>query len=376
MDRKNYQICTRCIMDTTDPEITFDEQGVCNHCWKVDNYYINKKWFPNEEGKSRLKVLIEKVKKEGKGKKYDAIMGLSGGLDSSYLAYQVKNLGLRPLAVHVDCGWNSEAAVRNIKNIVERLGFDLYTYVVDWEEMRDLQIAFLRSGLANQDVPQDHAIFAKLYNFANEKRIKYILSGYNFATECIHPRSWGHNAMDLWQLKAIHKRFGKKKLKSFPTISFSRYHYYLYIKKMEILYPLNYMPYVKSEARRIVQEELGWQDYGRKHHESRFTKFFQDYYLPTKFGFDKRRSHLSSLILSDQITRDEALREMGKTLYPENEIEQDKKFVVKKLGLTTNEFDELFKLPNKTSEDYPSDRMLHVIKHKAQNILSRFGINI
>ena len=342
-------------MDTTDPEIVFDEEGICNYCRKFKTY-LGREWFPNEEGKKRLAAIVDRIKEGGKRKKYDSIMGLSGGVDSSYMAYQVNKLGLRPLVVHVDGGWNSEVAVRNIEIIVKKLGFDLSTYVVDFEEMRDLQVSFLRSAVANQDVPQDHAFLACLYRFASEKKIKYVLSGGNLATESILPKAWGYNPMDSRHLKAIHKQYGQKKLKTFPTLSFFRnYLYYPYIKKLCTIRPLDYMPYIKLKAKQVLQDEVGWIDYGAKHHESRFTKFFQAYYLPKKFGYDKRIAHLSCLIVSGQLTRDEALNLMKEQLYPEHELRKDKEFIIKKLGLTKEEFEEIESLPVKSFRDYPSN---------------------
>lgn len=356
-NKKDYQICTNCIMDTTDPEIYFDENGVCNHCLKFENQ-LKKNWFPNEEGKKKLDAIINQIKIDGKNKKYDCVIGLSGGVDSSYLAYILRKLypELRILAVHIDGGWNSELAVHNIENIVKILGIDLYTGVVPWEEMQDLQLAFFKSQLANQDVPQDHAFFATLYHVANKNSIKYFLSGGNLATESIFPFSWGYNAMDSTQLKAVHKKFGKVQLKKYEIVTFfKRKIYYPYFKKFKIIRPLNFLPYIKDEAKETIKNELNWRDYGGKHHESKFTKFFQAYWLPTKFGFDKRKAHLSSLIISGQITRNEALKELEKPLYDETELKEDKEFVSKKLGISLEEFETIMQQPNKTFLDYPSD---------------------
>jgi N-acetyl sugar amidotransferase len=357
MKEKDSQICTNCIMDSTDPEIYFDENGVCNHCLKFENQ-LKKNWFPNEEGKKKLDAIINQIKIDGKNKKYDCVIGLSGGVDSSYLAYILRKLypELRILAIHIDGGWNSELAVHNIENIVKILGIDLYTGVVPWEEMQDLQLAFFKSGLANQDVPQDHAFFATLYHVANKNGIKYFLSGGNLATESILPSSWGYNAMDATQLKAVHKKFGKKKLKKYEIVSFfKRKIYYPYFKKFRIIRPLDFLPYIKDEAKETIKSELNWRDYGGKHHESKFTKFFQAHWLPTKFGFDKRKAHLSSLIVSEQMTRDEALKELEKPLYDETELKEDKEFISKKLGISLEEFETIMQQPNKTFLDYPSD---------------------
>jgi len=339
-------------MDTTDPNILFDEKGNCNHC----NDALNRaktEWLPNELGESKLNAIIEKIKLTQKNKEYDCIIGLSGGVDSSYLAYKVVKLGLRPLVVHVDCGWNSELAVKNVENIVKKLNLDLHTFVVDWQEMKDLQLAYFKANVANQDVPQDHAIFAALYNYAIKNNIKYVLNGGNFATESILPKSWGYEASDLVNLNDIHKKFGKVKLKKYPKLSFfKRYIYFTKVKKMEIVKVLNLLPYKKDEAMNIMQKELDWKYYGGKHHESRFTKFFQAYYLPYKFKYDKRRAHLSSLIVSNQISRQEALDEMSIEIYPNNSHLEDMEYVAKKLEITIDEFIKIISQPNKSFRDY------------------------
>lgn len=351
-----YRVCSRCIMDTTDPDIEFDENDVCNHCRRYDD--MENRVAKAKDGKQALGKIVDQIKKEGIGAKYDCIMGLSGGIDSSYLACQAKKLGLRPLAVHVDAGWNSELAVKNIENIVKILEIDLYKYVVNWEEMQDLQVAFLRSGVVNIDIPQDHAFFAALYSYAVKSGIRYVLHGGNIATESILPRSWmGHSAMDKKYLMSIHKRFGKRKLRTFLTLSFYQHYvkYPLTKKKMRVIQLLNYMPYIKEEAKHVLVREFGWADYGNKHFESRFTKFHQGYYLPARFGYDKRKAHLSSLIVSGQLTREEALNEMEKELYPADELREDRLFIMKKLGLTEKEFDEILQIDNKTIiDDYPS----------------------
>lgn len=365
---ENYQICTKCIMDTTDPEITFDEEGVCNHC-RFFEQVLSKNWFPDERGQKLLHEIVKKIQSEGKGKKYDCIIGLSGGVDSSYLAYKAVELGLRPLAVHVDAGWNSEIAVQNINKICQVLQIDLVTEVIDWEEMRDLQLAFLKSGVPNQDIPQDHAFFAALYKFAVKNDIKYVLSGSNYATECILPSSWGYNAMDARHLKAIHKRFGQRELKRYPTISFFSYYFYFpYVKKMKVVKLLNYMPYSKEAAIKELENKIGWQYYGGKHYESRFTKFFQAYYLPTRFGFDKRKAHLSSMIVTGLITREEALNEMKKELYPAEEFIADKKYILDKLGITDEEFEKYMTMPLKSHFDYPTNHKLYTFLRKIYHI--------
>jgi N-acetyl sugar amidotransferase len=355
LHQREYRMCARCVMDTTDSDITFDDAGVCSHCRYVENqvkYY----WFPDARGTAMLHDLIEQVKQYGRCKPYDSIIGLSGGVDSSYLAVRVAEWGLRPLAVHVDAGWNSELAVKNIEQIVTKLGFDLHTHVVDWEEMRELQLAFLRSNLANQDVPQDHAFFAALYNYAVKNRIKYVISGSNYATESILPVSWGYDAMDARHLRTIHRRFGTRKITTFPVVSFFKYHiYYPKIKKMTVLCPLNYIPYSKADAIDYLEKNYGWRYYGGKHYESRWTRFFQAYYLPEKFGYDKRKAHLSSLVVAGEITRDQAITELAKPLYTENELAEDKAFVAKKLGLAVAELDDLLAQPPRHYSEFANN---------------------
>jgi len=357
MENNKYQICTNCIMDTSDPEIVFDDNGVCNHC---KNFEDNQKpkWFPNEEGKKKLDTIIANIKSNGKNKEYDCVIGLSGGVDSSYLAYVLRKQypELKILAIHIDGGWNSELAVHNIQSIVEILNIDLHTGVVNWEEMKDLQLAYFKSQLANQDVPQDHAFFATLYSMADKYNIKYFLTGHNVETESILPNAWGYNAMDAKQLKAVHKQFGKIKLKEYTTVGFfKKFFYYPHIKKFKIIAPLDLMPYNKVKAKEVIMKELNWRDYGGKHHESRFTKFFQAHWLPTKFGYDKRRAHLASLVVSNQITREEALIEMEKPLYNSQELAEDIEFLSKKMGLSVEEFNSIMAQPNKNFTDYPSN---------------------
>lgn len=350
-----YQVCTRCIMDTTDELIEFDDDGVCNHCHYFDNN-IQPNWFPGDEGKQKLDEMISEVKDFGRGKEYDCIVGISGGVDSSYLAAKVVEWGLRPLVVHVDAGWNSELAVKNIEQIITKLGLDLVTHVVDWEEMKDLQLAFLRSNVANQDVPQDHAFFAALYNYAIKSGIRYVVSGSNYATEGILPQSWGYDAMDVKHLESIHEQFGTKKLKTFPRVSFLKYHiYYPRVLKMKVLAPLNLIPYSKEEAIKVLENDFGWQYYGGKHFESRWTRFFQSYYLPTKFGFDKRKAHLSSLVVSGQMAREDALKELEAPVYSEKDIAADKEFVAKKLGITLEELEDLIAQPPRHYSDFPNN---------------------
>lgn len=357
-------------MDTSDPEISFDAQGVCNHCRKFDET-TRLEWFPNEEGARRWAATSERIRAEGKDQEYDCILGLSGGVDSSYLALKIKDWGLRPLVVHVDAGWNSELAVANIEKTVKHCGFDLHTHVVDWDEMRDLQVAYLKAGVANQDVPQDHVFFASLYHFATSNNIRYILSGGNLATEGIFPQAWHGSAMDAINLKAIHAKFGERPLNTYSTISFFDYYFwYPFIKKMRTVRPLNFMPYDKQQAIEEL-EQIGWRPYPRKHGESLFTKLFQNYYLPTKFGYDKRRPHLASLIVSGQMTREQALAKLEEPLYDPQELQADIEYFCKKLRITREQFDEYLTSPPHHYTDFPTWEGRYKLLKKVQSLIQR-----
>lgn len=373
----NYQCCTRCVMDTTDRQITFDEQGICNHCHQFDRR-AGGEWFPNAEGRNRWAALVEQIKASGKGQEYDCILGLSGGVDSSYLAIKVHEWGLRPLVMHVDAGWNSELAVANIEAIVKYCGYDLHTHVVDWEDMRDLHLAYLRAAVANQDVPQDHIFFSSLYHFATSNGVRYILSGGNLATEGIFPGSWHGSAMDAINLRAIHKQYGERQLRSYKTISFfDCYIKYPFFKKMRTLRPLNYMPYDKASALKELEQAVGYKPYPRKHGESLFTKLFQNYYLPEKFGMDKRRPHLSSLIVSGQISREQALAKLDEPLYDAAELEIDIAYFCKKLRITRQAFDELMKAPIHHYSDFPNwDGRYRLLKKIQTLVIKVLGRNI
>jgi N-acetyl sugar amidotransferase len=364
------KVCVNCVMDTSDINISFDENGVCNHC-KEAEIKLKNGWFPNEFGRKKLDRISEKIRKNVRKGNYDSIIGVSGGVDSSYLLHLAKiEMGLNPLVVHVDAGWNSEIAVSNIEKLVKKLNLDLITYVVDWEEIKDLQLAYLKSSLPNQDVPQDHAFFAKLYEIASEKGIKYVITGSNLSSESILPRSWGHDAMDSIQLKYIHSKFGKIKLKTYPIVSYFIYKiYYPFVLKMKVIKPLNFIDYDKNKAIEFLEKKYDWKYYGGKHHESNWTKFFQSYYLPVKFGFDKRKAHLSSMIVSKQITREEAILQLSKALYIESELDRDKTHIAKKLGITFEELNRILELGNKTHSHYPNYNKLNNTFLKLKEIL-------
>jgi N-acetyl sugar amidotransferase len=366
-----YRECTRCVMDTSDPEIEFDAEGICSHCRKFEET-ARRSWFPDESGARMWAEISGRIRKEGKGREYDCIMGLSGGVDSSYLALKVGEWGLRPLVVHVDAGWNSETAVGNIEKIVRHCGYDLHTHVVDWEEMRDLQLAYLRAGVANQDVPQDHVFFASMYHFAAGNGIRYILTGGNMATEGIFPSAWHGSAMDAVNLKAIHRRFGERPLKTYNTIGFwDCYVWYPFFRKMRTVRPLNYMPYDKAKAMAELERTVGWRPYGRKHGESLFTRLFQNHYLPVKFGYDKRRPHLSSLIVSGQMTREEAVKELAEPLYDPKELEIDIAYFCKKLRITRRQFDGFMAAPTRHYTDFPTWEVRYRLLKRVQGLVER-----
>ncbi|MCS3901419.1 N-acetyl sugar amidotransferase [Methanococcus voltae] len=350
-----YRICKRCVMDTTDENITFDENGYCNHCTKVlknlNSYPFN---LNDQEKETELKKLVDKIKADGKGKKYDCIIGVSGGADSTYVAYLVKKLGLRPLAVHVDNGWNSDLSVKNIENTLNKLGIELYTHVLDWDEFRDLQLSYIKSSTPDLEVPTDHAIYAVMFKIASKNNIKYILSGYNYKTESILPPTWSNGGHDWKYISYIQKTFGTRKLKNYPHRSLIDIGIQEFILKIKRINILDYVDYNKKDATEIVSTELGWKPYPVKHGESVYTKFIQSYILPVKFGYDKRKSYMSALICSGQLTRDEALEELKKDIYTPQELNETIEYVCDKLEITKDDFEKYMKLPNKTYFDYPS----------------------
>jgi N-acetyl sugar amidotransferase len=346
-----YRMCVRCIMDTTASEIRFDENGYCNYCTEALEKLQS---MPLRKDELCLEKMVKKVKENGKGKEYDCIIGVSGGVDSSYTAYNVKKLGLRPLAIHLDNGWDSELAVKNIENICNILDIDLFTYVIDWEEFKDLQLSFLKASTSDSEIPSDHAIVAILYEMASKKGLKYILMGSNTASESIMPRSWSTGHADWKYISSIQKQFGTKELKSFPHYSLFKLIEYKRVVGITRISFLDYFDFNKQEAKKIIEKEIGWRDYGEKHYESKYTKFFQAYILPTKFGFDKRKAHLSSLIVSGQITREQALEELKNEIYPPKELEEDIDYVANKFGITRDEFNSIMNLPPKTYWDYPN----------------------
>ena len=357
----DYQQCSLSVMDTiADPNISFDENGICNYYYE----YLSKEKefvFKEIEGEQKLKETVDLIIKSGKGKKYDCITGVSGGVDSTFLCLQAKKLGLRPLIVHFDNGWNSELAVRNIENTIKNLGFDLYTLVIDWNEFKDLQLAYLKASVVDIEAITDHAISGTLFKLASEHGIKYILNGYNIVTETTLPSYWVFNKSDDENIKDIHNKYGTLPLKSFPFFGLKQRKIYAGLKGIESINLLNYLPYNKQEVKEIIKTELGWRDYGGKHYESVFTRFYQGYILPIKFGIDKRKAHLSNLIFSGQLTKSEAIQELQKPMIEESQLILDYEFVIKKFNLTDEEFDALMKKPRKEHTDY---KTIQTIYHK------------
>lgn len=364
-------VCTNCVMDTTDPKITFDGQGVCDHCRTFYDHTLPN-WDTGEKGRAALDATVERIKAAGKGRDFDCIIGMSGGIDSSYLTYLAKEeLGLRPLVFHVDAGWNTQIAVNNIEKIVDGLGLDLYTEVIDWEEMKDLQLAFFKSGVSHVDTPQDHAFFATMYKFAVEHDVKTILTGANLSTECVrNPVDWMYFQSDSTQLRDIHRRFGKRPLRNYPVTSILWHKVWLpYVKGIKVEKPLNSMPYIKDDAVKLLVERFGWQPYPQKHFESRLTRFYEGYWLPEKFGYDTRKVQYSSLILTGQMTREEALEKLSGPAYDVETIHQDFEYVATKLGISVDEFQAIMRAPNKSYRDYKNQAWLYGIGSTAMKAL-------
>lgn len=349
-----YQICTRCIMDTSDPYITFDEQGVCNHC-RAYEQNIKRGLATGENGKRELAKIITQIKEDGKGNDYDCLIGLSGGVDSTYVAYKVVQFGLRPLVLHLDNEWDSEVAEHNIEKTISKLNLHIEHCRVDWREFKDLQLSYLKASVPDLEIPTDHAILSLFYIAAKEQGIKYFISGSNLATESHLPVAWSTGHRDWKYINSIHKMYGTVPLKHYPHHTITDLAYYKLVLRLNTVNILNYMDYNKKSAMETLEKELGWQQYGGKHYESIYTRFVQGYILPTKFGYDKRRQHLSTLICSGQIDRSAALAEMEKSPYPSKELlEKDIRVFKEKLGLNEQQYNELLSLPNKSFWDYPS----------------------
>lgn len=347
-------VCSRCVMDTTDPDIQFFPDGRCSCCRHYDEV-STKDLHSDEAGQRALSDLIEKIKKKGAGHDYDCLIGLSGGVDSSYVAYLVaKRFGLRALAVHLDNGWNTELAVANVERLVKVLGIDLITHVLDWSEFKDIQISFIKSGISNIEIPTDHAIWAVLLRTAAKMKIPFVIAGNNVVTESVMPQSWLYGSKDSVLIKSIHERFGKVRLKTYPTLSTFDYVNYLLVRGIRWVPILNYIDFNKTKAKQFLMSELGWRDYGGKHYESVFTRFFHANYLPERFGYDLRKAYLSALVCSGQITRAEALVELKSPPASDEVLMRDREYVLKKLGLTEDEYKKILAEPTRTYRDYPN----------------------
>jgi N-acetyl sugar amidotransferase len=353
-------------MDTTDPDIIFDAKGVCNHCHRYDNVSRQRLIAPAER-KQRLDELVGEIKRAGRGKPYDCVIGVSGGVDSTYVAWVVKDLGLRPLAVHLDNGWNSELAVANIEKTLKTLRIDLYTHVIDWEEFRDLQISFLKASTPDGEVPTDHAIFALLYRIAARQGLKHIVTGTNVVSEAILPERWGYGYFDWSYVKDVHRRFGTARLSTYPRFSLLRLFYFVFLRGIRMVSILNYIDYNKQQAMEVLQKQLGWVYYGGKHYESIYTRFYQAYLLPRKFDIDKRKAHYSNLVLSGQMSRQEALEAMKAPVYPDDLLEQDRQYAIKKLGLDEASFGGIMALPRRTFLDYRNNHAIFTLAKRIVN---------
>ncbi len=361
-----YQICNNCVMDTSDSKIKFDSKGICDHCNDFEKS-VKPMWFPNKVGKAKLEKIVAKIKKDGKNRDFDCLLGMSGGVDSSYMLHlAVEEFGLRPLVFHVDGGWNSELAVNNIEVMIDKLNLDLFTEVINWEEMKDFQIAFFKSGLPGIDIPQDHAFVATLYNYAYKYNIKYILNGGNISTECVrNPLEFFYYGTDMRQIKDIRNKFGKSKMKTYPFSSVLRHKFFLkYIKRISVIKPLDLMPYVKKDALNLLQKTYNWKPYPQKHFESRFTKFFESYWLPERFGFDTRRVQFSSLILTNQMKRSEAIEKLKKPAYNPATIDEEFQYIANKLEISKEELLSYFHLPKKFYWDYDNQEFMFNIGAK------------
>lgn len=343
------KVCTRCVMDTSDPDIYFDDKGVCNHCKHAEKVLSEIKI---NKGNFDIYEWAEKIKKSEKDKEYDVVTGISGGVDSSYVLYLLKKLGLRVLAVHIDNGWNTELSVQNIRVVLEKLDIDLYTYVLNWQEFRDIQLSFLKASVPDCEIPTDHLIFPVLSLVAHSYGLKYIVTGSNEATESILPQRWSHGHRDWKYIRSIHNMYGTIPIKTFVYLKPLSLYYFQ--QKMDWINILDYVDYNKAEAKDLLIKNFGWRDYGGKHYESFYTKFYQAYILPTKFGFDKRKAHLSNLIMNGEITRDEALKQLQEPLYDPDELIRDKEYFCEKMSISIEEFEQIMEKPAKSFWDYPS----------------------
>lgn len=370
---KTYKVCTKTVLDSSYPGLTFDKDGISSQYWDFQNT-VKPNWHPDKDGQKILEEQIEKIKKGAKGKDYDCIIGLSGGLDSSYMLHlMVTKFDLKPLVFHVDGGWNSELAVHNIQVLVDKLGLDLYTEVINWEEMRDFQLAWFKAGVPHLDIPQDHAFIAVLYKFAEKYGIKTIFNGGNISTECVAmPYKYYYWGTDMTHIRDVLNKYGLVSMKSYPFSSVYRHKLYLkYFKGLKVIKPLNYLPYAQKHAIDLLQREYGWKPYSQKHFESRFTRFYEGYWLPTRFNFDVRRCQLSSLILTGQIHRNEALNQLNQPPYDLNTQMDDFEYVATKLSISTAELRAYHEMPKKYYWDFKNQ---HNILSLAEKLVSKLKI--
>ena len=371
MSIRKSRVCTKCIMDDTDPDILFFESGVCSHCKRYDAISVSR--LPAESSREdALNQLIESIKFDGRGKDYDCVIGVSGGVDSTYVAWLLKKHGLRPLAVHLDNGWNSELAVSNIQKTLEKLNIDLHTYVIDWAEFRDLQVSFLKASTPDGEVPTDHAIFALLYEVADNLGLKHVVTGTNVSTEAILPKKWGYGYFDWSYIKGVHRQFGASPLSTYPHFSLIKLAYYVFFKKIRMVSILNYVNYKKDEVMRTLEKDLDWIYYGGKHYESIYTRFYQTFVLPRKFNIDKRKAHYSNLICSGQMSRAQALEMMNEQIYPESLLLEDREYVIKKLQMSEREFDEIMGAPRRTFENYRTNNAVLEIAKTLVNATRKY----
>ena len=369
---KNYRICSKTVMDTSDPYIKFDQDGISNHYWDFINN-VRSNWHSEKSNNNNIEIIIKKLKDEGKGKDFDCVIGLSGGLDSSYLLHTVvRDYGLRPLVLHVDGGWNSETAVHNINKLIDNLKLDLVTEVINWEEMKDFQLAMFKSGVPHIDVPQDMAFVSALYRFAQKHKIKSILSGGNISTECVlMPLNILYWGTDMLHVRDILSKFGTISMQSYPFTSVYYNKIYLpYVYGIKVYKLLNFIPYIQKTAISDLKKFYSWKPYKQKHFESRFTRFFEGFWLPSRFGYDMRRNQLSSLILTNQISRKDALEILKSPPLDKNTIDQEFSYIASKLNISIDELWEFHKLPKKYYWDYKNQKKLFDIGEKLLNLFS------
>lgn len=362
-----YQICTRCVMDTSDPDIIFDNRGYCNHC---EDYItrISHQTYIAGESEKQWEIIVDRIKEKGKNNEYDCIVGISGGVDSCYTAHLCKEFGLRPLLIHMDNGWDTEISVKNIKTMVEKLGFDYVSYVLDWQEFREIQLAFLKSSIVDLEMPTDIGIAASIYKTAIKHNIKYIMSGGNYTAEGILPLQMGYHVYkDMKLYNYIVRKYSSVPLKTVPTFGILREIYYKFAKKIKKIYPLNYIPFDKDRAREFLISNYGWENYGGKHHESKITAFWQSYVMPVKYDMDYRRTTYASQICCNQITRDEALKKLKEPSFDENKIKEDKSYIAKKYGITEEELEKYLNEQPKTYVDFPNNNNLIRFIYKSYN---------